>query len=295
MIPGKNCGQAGEVNAPPSARILARGEGWTASDFICTFGPHSRPFEERHNSTSIALVVAGTFQYRSGPGHELMTPGSILLGNPGQYFECAHEHGVGDRCLSISYAPDFFERLAADALPGHRQRGFRALRLPPLRALSGLSAQAFAALGGFAGQSWEEFAVKLAAAALELDRGSPPWSAGAQPGVLARVTRVVRMIEAHPEECNVLGDLAAAARLSPYHFLRTFEGLMGVTPHQYVLRMRLRRAAVRLGAGAGKILDLALDSGFGDVSNFNRAFRAEFGASPRAYRIRYKRSQTTAV
>jgi AraC family transcriptional regulator len=64
----------------------------------------------------------------------------------------------------------------------------------------------------------------------------------------------------------------------------TFEGLTGTTPHQYLLRTRLRRAAIRLRSERAKILDVALDSGFGDVSNFNRALRAEFGASPRAYR-----------
>jgi AraC-like DNA-binding protein len=50
--------------------------------------------------------------------------------------------------------------------------------------------------------------------------------------------------------------------------------------------MRLRRAAVRLRNEPAKIVDIALDCGFGDVSNFNRAFRAEFGVSPRAYRNR---------
>ena len=41
---------------------------------------------------------------------------------------------------------------------------------------------------------------------------------------------------------------------------------------------------MRLVAEPGNVLDLALDSGFGDVSNFNRAFRAEFGMSPIAFR-----------
>jgi AraC-like DNA-binding protein len=78
--------------------------------------------------------------------------------------------------------------------------------------------------------------------------------------------------------------LAREAGLSPYHFLRTFERLTGVTPHQFVMRARLREAAIRLVAESGNVLDIALDCGFGDVSNFNRAFRTEFGASPRAYR-----------
>ena len=43
-----------------------------------------------------------------------MTPGSLLLGNAGQCFECGHEHGIGDRCLSFSYAPDYFEKITGD-------------------------------------------------------------------------------------------------------------------------------------------------------------------------------------
>ena len=81
-----------------------------------------------------------------------------------------------------------------------------------------------------------------------------------------------------------MARLADAAALSPYHFLRTFDNLTGVTPHQYVLRARLRDAAVRLVRESGSVLDIALDCGFGDISNFNRAFRSEFGVSPRAYR-----------
>jgi len=83
-----------------------------------------------------------------------------------------------------------------------------------------------------------------------------------------------------------LGSLAREAGLSPYHFLRTFERLTGITPHQYVRRARLRDAASRLAAEREKVLDIALDCGFGDVSNFNRAFRSEFGVSPLAFRGR---------
>jgi AraC-like DNA-binding protein len=272
------------TNGRPAARRLAGGHGWTVSDVVCTSGPLSRPFEERHANPAIALVVAGTFEYRSGAGRELMTPGSALLANLGQYFECGHEHGIGDRCVSISYAPDFFERLAADAGGWSGERGFRGLRLPPVRGLSPMVARASAALAGPLAPCWEEFAIKLAARAVQLDGGLAPKPA-APANAAARVTGIVRMLEAHPEDAHDLAGLARAARLSPYHFLRTFESLTGVTPHQYLLRLRLRGAAVRLVAERSRILDIALDCGFGDVSNFNRTFRAEFGASPRAYRL----------
>ena len=92
------------------------------------------------------------------------------------------------------------------------------------------------------------------------------------------------MIERHADSELPLGSLAREAGLSPYHFLRTFEQITGVTPHQYVRRTRLREAAVRLASGKERVLDVALDCGFGDVSNFNRAFRGEFDANPRSWK-----------
>lgn len=267
-----------------SARILAHGDGWSVSDVLCTSGPRDRPFEERHTRFSIAIVAAGSFQYRSANSRELMTPGSLLLGNPGQSFECGHEHAAGDRCLSFGYAPDYFERLAADA---GAQPGFPVLRLPPLPALSPIVAQACASLSLAA--PWEEIAVRLAAQTLQNLTGSPPHPSPAPPSAVSRVTRSLRAIERHPSAAPLpLSALAREAGLSPYHFLRTFHRLTGVTPHQFVLRARLREAALRLAAEPSKILDVALDCGFGDVSNFNRAFRAEFGASPRAYRRHHR-------
>ena len=98
-----------------ASHVLARGEGWSVADVVCTSGPADRVFEEQHTGYSIAVVLTGTFQYRSRAGHALMTPGSLMLGSPGQCFECGHEHAEGDRCVSFWYCPDYFERLAADA------------------------------------------------------------------------------------------------------------------------------------------------------------------------------------
>lgn len=283
------------------ARSIARGSGWSVEDVLCTSGPWDRSFEEQHSRVAIAIVTAGSFQYASRSGRELMTPGSLLLGSPGQCFECGHEHGAGDRCLSFLYAPDYFERLATDA--GIRSTPeFRTLRLPPLRelapivsrAFAGVS-RAFAGLTDFAVTPWEELSVLLAARSIQLSRGHSDDASRMPLGAEARVTRTVRAIDRAPRAAHTLASLAAEARLSPYHFLRTFQRLTGLTPHQYVLRTRLREAAIRLEAEREKILDIALDGGFGDVSNFNRGFRAEFGVSPRAYRKACGNSAATSV
>jgi AraC family transcriptional regulator len=125
---------------------------------------------------------------------------------------------------------------------------------------------------------------KMATLQVRVANGIARDSSGAMPTAVARVTRVVRMIERHPDGERGLGGMAREAGLSPYHFLRTFELLTGVTPHQYVRRMRLREAAIRLATERGKVLDIALDCGFGDLSNFNRAFGGEFGVSPLRFR-----------
>lgn len=101
---------------------------------------------------------------------------------------------------------------------------------------------------------------------------------------MARVTRPVSRIDSDPAATHTLEELSQEAKLSVYHFLRTFQRLTGLTPHQYVRRARLRDAATRLGSGKSKVLDIALDCGFGDVANFNHAFRAEFAMPPLAYR-----------
>ena len=70
---------------------------------------------------------------------------------------------------------------------------------------------------------------------------------------------------------------------SEFHFLRIFKHVAGVTPHQFILRARLREAALRLRTTLDEVLQIALSAGFRDLSNFNHAFRAEFGVSPTVY------------
>ena len=86
---GKSCysvlmNRAAQNDAPLlSARRAAEGDGWQVQDVICRSGPEHGAFEERHASIAIAMVMGGTFQYRSSLGPAVLTPGALLLGAPG--------------------------------------------------------------------------------------------------------------------------------------------------------------------------------------------------------------------
>ena len=267
-----------------TGRELAAGAGWSVSDIVCTSGPRDRAFEEQHDGASVAIVLAGTFEYRSSRGRHLMTPGSFLLGNDGECFECGHDHAVGDRCVSFKFESEFLSQLFEE----HRSQrnGFQSSRLPPERASAALVARTALALAPASSASWEEIALDVAATAARLGSASRRGTAGISPVVVARVTESVRTIERNPAASTALSELAINAGLSRFQFLRVFRSLTGVTPHQFVLRTRLRAAAARIADSDTNIIDVALDAGFGDLSNFNHAFRAEFGATPRAFRVR---------
>src|SRR5260221_9373610 len=79
----------GSGTLPTAAiRRLAGGEGWRVSDIVCHAGPLHRAFEERHDAVSIAVVVAGSFTYRSTHCAVTLVPGAVMLGQLGPCFEC---------------------------------------------------------------------------------------------------------------------------------------------------------------------------------------------------------------
>ena len=64
----------------------------------------------------------------------------------------------------------------------------------------------------------------------------------------------------------------------------TVRRAVGITPYQFLLNTRLRQAALRLLSTSDAVSAIAFESGFGDLSTFNNAFRDRFGANPLAFR-----------
>lgn len=98
-------------------------------------------------------------------------------------------------------------------------------------------------------------------------------------GAIARARRILD----DPEDDRLtLTELSMAAGLSPYHFIRTFREVVGVTPHAYLNGVRLERARKMLADGLPPA-HVAQSCGFCDQSHLGRLFKAELGVTPGQY------------
>ena len=100
-----------------------------------------------------------------------------------------------------------------------------------------------------------------------------------------RLRAVVEYIEEHLDAGLTLEQLAAAARLSPYHFARQFKAATGLPPHQYLIASRVERAKQLLqGGGNFSLAEVAACAGFADRSQFSRHFKRAVGVTPGQFR-----------
>lgn len=261
-------------------RVIHRGP-VTVIDYRCQAGPDDEPFVELHETYSLSYVRKGTFGYRTrGVSHELVT-GCVLIGSPGDEYVCTHDHACGDECLSFQLEREVIEAIGA----GAGKRDFwRAGALPPLPELIVLGELAQTAADGDSDLGLDEAALLFAQrfAALVSGRTAQPAEAGARDR--RRAVETALWIDANSTAALDLEQMAQTAELSAFHFLRLFARVLGVTPHQYLVRSRLRRAARLLAEDARAITDVAFDAGFRDLSNFVRTFRRAAGVSPSAFR-----------
>jgi AraC family transcriptional regulator len=246
-------------------------------DYRCSARRGDQPFVEVHTDFSISYVRKGSFGYRRrGQSFEAVA-GAVLVGRPGDEYVCTHDHVAGDECLSFFLAPDL-----VDAIDGTDvwQSGC----LAPLPALAVLGELAQAAAERRTDLGLDEVGMWLAARFVDVVAGCER----ARPVAAARDRRravdAALWIDAHAHEPLDLDRAAREVGLSAFHFLRVFAGVLGVTPHQYVIRSRLRRAARLLADERRSITDVAFDAGFTDLSNFVRTFHRAAGVSPRRFR-----------
>ncbi|MFZ6184916.1 helix-turn-helix transcriptional regulator [Nannocystis pusilla] len=293
MAEGPTPSRADPAAAVPRVELLAGLPDITVSRHVCHAGPRDRPFPEQHRQASLSFVLTGSFCYRCRDRTHALVAGSVLLGEVDEAFVCSHEHGVGDVCLSLALSESLLAAAAsAHAAPG---RLFAAPALAPRPRISALARALAAATDSrdpTRAPEVEALALALTAAVFEelaLQTGSPRAPrASASASDRERAVAGAHYIAARAAEPLLLGDVAEHVGLSPFHFLRLFRAVFGVTPHQYLVQTRVERAAARLCESEVPVTEVAFEVGFGDLSNFVRTFHRLVGLSPGRWRRQHQ-------
>lgn len=258
-------------------RNLFEGNRIAVTEFRCTAAPGEQPFAEEFPAHSISYVRKGSFGCQCrGRFHELVT-GSMLVGFPGDEYVCTHDHVVGDECLSFFLAPELVDAIGDERL-------WRVGAVSPQPELMVLAELAQSAADGNSDVGLNEIGHLLAARFVEVVSGRDARPPTASLRDRRRAVESALWIDANSHKPIGLDDAAAYAGISPFHFLRLFSQVLGVTPHQYLVRSRLRHAARRLAGDDSPVTDIAYDVGFGDLSNFVRTFTRAAGTSPLRFR-----------
>lgn len=261
-------------------KTLCQSQTLSVLDYRCGARPNDKPFAEQFFVHSVSYVHMGSFGCLSRGRFFELVPGSLLIGRTGDEYLCTHDHRCGgDECLSFQLASEFVDSIGGD------DKIWRVGRVPPLPELMVLGELAWLATQGRSEISVEEVGLLLLQrfAAIVSDRSQPHSKLDGRQR--RRVIETAVWLDENSQQPLSLDILANKAGFSQFHFLRVFTRVLGVTPHQYGLRSRLRRAVHLLADYDRSITEVAFEAGFNDLSNFVRTFHRAAGLPPGQFRL----------
>ncbi|WII95474.1 AraC family transcriptional regulator [Moraxella haemolytica] len=100
-----------------------------------------------------------------------------------------------------------------------------------------------------------------------------------------RLSELIAKIASKPDDDFSISAMCEQLHLSRSTLVRLFQKTLGVAPHTFVKTMRLEYAAKLLRTNQQSVLQIAIETGFGSQTHFNRAFKAHYGVSPSTYRL----------
>jgi AraC-like DNA-binding protein len=231
-----------------------------------------------HDSVEIAIIESGSVAYAIGSQTLSVRERQVVIVPRG--VEHATSFLTPVRALALGLGADFVAEIA-DAmgpevpklalLPGVLDEGSTHVR-------SLISVLADEVNGGACGHT--RVAEALAESIVIEVLRKAPRDAARRYGRDPRVAQAVAQMSACFAEPLGIDDLAKTARMSRFHFSRLFRDEMGCAPYQFLLHLRLAKAAELLRGGHHSVTEAALAAGFSDLSRFASMFKKHTGKRP---------------
>ena len=227
----------------------------------------------------INVVESGFFRLRYGRREWTLGPGTVFINRPTDEYRYGHlEHVQPDTCLRVDFLGELAHRFTDlfQSLP---------IVLPRNNRLHWLAVQ----LGGVASDdpqlALESVATEMLDAASTTTGSAHLYRADQLKWYGQRVGAACELIKANPAADHSILRLSSEVSMSPFQFARVFRELVGVPPHQYLIRHRLARARQLLEEGMS-VTDACYATGFNNLSHFVRSFRRAFGVAPSSVKTR---------
>jgi AraC-like DNA-binding protein len=276
-------------------RTVLESLGVSVVDLRCAAHVETLGPEEPNATHGIVLVRKGLFQRTHGGETLVGDANHVLFFNAGEPYRYAHPLPGGDECTVLVVDGNRALELVgrhAPAVAGRPERPFRlgqglasarAARLHyELLALVRRGAPGLELDDAVAELADEAVAAAYRTAGADAAGPRPSSAARRRRRDLAEAAKIV--VNERLESVPGLAELARTLGCSPFHLSRTFHRAAGVSLRDYVGRLRARRAADRLAAGARDLARLAVELGYADHSHFTNAFREEWGVPPSRFR-----------
>ncbi|HIS98833.1 MAG TPA: helix-turn-helix domain-containing protein [Candidatus Faecaligallichristensenella faecipullorum] len=242
-----------------------------------------------HDFYEVYFFCAGRVEYAVEGRCYALLPGDILLISPQELHQPIFpEPGEAYERLVLWISRGYLREIAPEAALEQCFNGPGRERENLLRLEAARSARLFDLADALAGESQRpafgsEAMAKALLTQLMVELGRAQMSAGSPPVKRSDlVDGVARYINAHLDQPLSLERLAETAFVSKYHLSHEFKKQMGSSVYHYILQRRLMGVRERLRAGKNPS-EVYKQFGFNDYANFYRAFRAEYGITPRAY------------
>lgn len=237
-----------------------------------------------HDELLVGVTEQGVQAFRCRRRLHTSTPGRVILIEPGEAHD-GHSPAEDGFTYAMLYLPVPLLTARTDALNDLMPRaagslGFRdTLADDPGLAAAILSA--FLALHRGEGRLARDLSVDRLAARLAGHLAPPADRRTLRPDRTAALAR--ELLHARMAEDVGLDELSAAAGVDRFRLNRAFRAAFGLSPHAYLVRLRLRAARRLLADGEAPAL-VAAEVGFADQSHLGRWFRRAYGMTPAAYR-----------
>lgn len=239
---------------------------------------------------TVALVLTGTLECIVGEASRQIDAPGIAFCNPGGTLGLGAVP-PGCELLLVSLRPAAVDR-AASAL-GIGDRGILLFARPFGTSADDLLLVARRIAAEFSSErSGREVALDLATSLFTVDllrhHARPdrfaPLERSRAGMVDRRLRRSIELMHDHYQRDLALGEIAAAAYLSDFHFARLFKQVTGQTPHAYLASIRIDHAKQLLAATDLSISDVGERVGYHSPSHFGKVFRQATGLTPSAFR-----------